>query len=110
MLEEDPAYRSMDEETARTISVLMGIRKFMEQEEKYKNGEGYNMCQAIMEMMEDSRKEGRKEGRRKEQAEGIRIFIQSNRDDGITDEAIAEKLQKYYFLSKDRARKALEKR
>ena len=88
------------------------------------------MCQAIREMLEDSRKEGwgegrkegkregrregkregRKEGRRKEQAEGIRIFIQSNRDDGITDEAIAENLQKYYFLSKDRARKALKKR
>ena len=130
LLEENPAYQSMDEETARTVSILMGIRKFMEQEEKYRNGEDYNMCQAIREMLEDSRKEGwgegrkegkregrregkregRKEGRRKEQAEGIRIFIQSNRDDGITDEAIAENLQKYYFLSKDRARKALKKR
>ena len=33
-------------------------------------------------------------------ANGLRLFIQSNRDDGATDEAIVSKLQKYYFLEK----------
>ena len=72
----------------------------------------YNMCQAIQEMIEDSRmegekvgwkegekagrKEGEKVGREEEQKEGIRIFIQSHRDDGTEEEAIADKLQKYY--------------
>ena len=36
----------------------MGVKRFMEHQEKYKEGEGYNMCQAIKEMMEDSRSEG----------------------------------------------------
>ena len=78
------------------------------------------MCQAIQEMIEDSRiegekvgwkegekvgwkegekagrKEGEKVGREEEQKEGIRIFIQSHRDDGTEEEAIADKLQKYY--------------
>lgn len=108
LLEKDPVYRQMDEETADTVGILMGVKGFMENRKKYKEGEGYNMCQAIKEMMEDSRiegriegektgwKEGEKAGREEEQKEGIRIFIQSHRDDGTEEEAIAEKLQKYY--------------
>ena len=52
----------MDEETARTIGVLMGIKNFGENEERFKTEEGYDMCQAIREMMEDSRQEGIAEG------------------------------------------------
>ena len=120
LLEKDPVYRQMDEETADTVGILMGVKGFMENRKKYKEGEGYNMCQAIREMMEDSRvegekigrmegekigriegekagwKEGEKAGREEEQKEGIRIFIQSHRDDGTEEEAIADKLQKYY--------------
>ncbi len=115
LLEEDAAYRKMDEETARTVGVLMGVKRFMEHQEKYKEGEGYNMCQAIKEMMEDSRMEGEKSGwekgeksgRKKEQAEGIRIFIQSNRDDGTEEDAIAGKLQKYYEMTETDAWKML---
>lgn len=59
ILEKNPEYREMDEETAQTISVLMGI-EFME--EKYKEGKGYNMCLAIQEMVEEGRLEGRLEG------------------------------------------------
>lgn len=63
-----------------------------------------DICLAIREMMEDSRvegekagwKEGEKAGREEEQKEGIRIFIQSHRDDGTDEKAIADKLQKYY--------------
>lgn len=104
LLEKDPVYRQMDEETAGTVGILMGVKGFMENWKKYKEGEGYNMCQAIREMMEDSRvegektgwKEGEKAGREEEQKEGIRIFIQSHRDDGTDEKAIADKLQKYY--------------
>ncbi len=59
LLSSDPAYQSMDKETAETLSVLMGINKFNENEETYKTeGGNYNMCQAIRELMEDSRLEG----------------------------------------------------
>ncbi|MCI9336307.1 MAG: hypothetical protein HFH93_02015 [Lachnospiraceae bacterium] len=59
LLSGDPAYQSMDKETAQTLGVLMGINKFNGNEETYKTeGGNYNMCQAIRELMEDSRLEG----------------------------------------------------
>ena len=65
LLASDPAYQSMDKETAQTLGVLMGINKFKENEETYKTEEGnYDMCQAIRELMEDSRLEGEKEGKK----------------------------------------------
>ena len=134
LLEQEPAYRKMDEETARTVSLLMGVKVFMEKKEKYKEGEGYNMCLAIREMMEDSRMEGWEEGekagwekgekagwekgekvgwekgekaRMAQKAEGIRILIRSSRDDGIKENMIAEKLQAYYAMTETDAWAAL---
>ncbi len=124
LLERETAYRNMDEETARTVSVLMGIKSFMKKTENYREGDGYNMCKAIQDMMEDSRMEGweagekagwkkgekaREDARIKEEAKGIRIFIQSNRDDGAADEIIADKLQKYYAMSAQNAWAALSR-
>ena len=114
MLEENPEYQRMDEETAHTISVLLDV-KFMDRKEKYREEEGYNMCQAIQEMVEEGRKEGRLEGRkegrlegrREEQAEGIRILIQMSRDDGVEENEIMCKLKKYYLLSEEDAREVL---
>ena len=70
LLEKNPAYRRMDEETARTIGVLMGIKNFGENEERFKTEEGYDMCQAIREMMEDSRQEGIAEGETRGEIKG----------------------------------------
>ena len=42
--------------------------------------------------------------------EGIRIFIRSHRDEGATEEAIADKLQTYYAMSEDCAQAALKDR
>ena len=41
---------------------------------------------------------------------GIRIFIRSHRDEGATEEAIADKLQTYYAMSEDCAQAALKDR
>lgn len=65
LLKEDPAYQEMDEETAQVIGVLMGVDKFMEKRDKYRKEDKYNMCQALEEMMEDSKQEGINEERRK---------------------------------------------
>lgn len=91
----------MDEETAHTISVLLDV-KFMDRKEKYREEEGYNMCQAIQEMVEEGRKEGR--------LEGIRILIQMSRDDGVEENEIMCKLKKYYLLSEKDAREVLERK
>ena len=100
MLEENPEYQKMDEETARTVSVLMGIKDFTEKQEQYKEEEGYNMCQAIQEMIE----EGRMEGQIKEQERGIHILTQLlSRDYGVEKKEIVDKLKKYYALSEEDA-------
>ena len=79
LLESNPSYRRMDEETARTISVLMGIKNFGENEERFKTEEGYDMCQAIREMMEDSRQEGETLGEIKGSASQIIEIIDNIR-------------------------------
>lgn len=112
LIDENPVYQRLDEDTAKTASILMGVKIFMKHKEKYKNEEGYNVCQAIREMMEDSRTEGWEAGR--EQGEkagweaGIRIFIQASRDDKTEDTAIADKLQKYYNLPQEEALRFLQ--
>ena len=70
------------------------------------------MCQAIREMMDESRMEGRIEGRMegqsKEQENGILILMQLlSKDYGIKEKEIADKLQKYYSLSEEDAWDAL---
>ena len=62
-MEEEPAYRRMDEETAQVVSTLMGVGDFMDKRDKYRKEGMYNMCQALQEMMEDSRLDGRAEGK-----------------------------------------------
>ena len=79
LLERNPVYRRMDEETARTIGVLMGIKNFGENEERFKTEEGYDMCQAIREMMEDSRQEGETLGEIKGSASQIIEIIDNIR-------------------------------
>ena len=62
------------------------------------------MCQAIQEMMEESRMEGKMEGQIKEQENGILILMQLlSQDYGVEKKEIADKLQKYYALSAEDA-------
>lgn len=63
LLDQHPEYRRLDEETAGTLGQLMGVENFMKNQEQYKEEDKYNMCQALRELMEDSRNEGRTEGR-----------------------------------------------
>ena len=111
MLNTNPVYREMDEETSITISILMEI-DFIDKKEKFREGEGYNMCQAIQEMVDEGRmeglREGRKLGQREEHAAGIRVLIQMSRDDRVEENEIICKLKKYYLLSEEEAREALE--
>lgn len=55
-------YKSLDEETARTVGAVLGVNRFMENKERFKEGKGYNMCQAIQEMLQDSMNEGINQG------------------------------------------------
>ncbi len=61
-LEEHEEYQHIDEETARGIGTVMGVNAFMENDERFKEGKGYNMCQAIREMWMDGWNDGLSEG------------------------------------------------
>ena len=72
------AYRFLDEETARAASVLIGMKNFEGRKEKYQEREGYNMCTAWRELLEDSRKEGKEEGREEgREEEGQRCYLRA---------------------------------
>ena len=66
-LEENAVYHSLDEETARAASVLVGMKNFEKDKDKYlQEGEGYDMCTALRELVEDGRLEGLERGKREE--------------------------------------------
>ena len=57
------------------------------------------LCTAFRELMEDSKAEGREEGR----TQGIAAIIQDNHELGLSTDKIADKLQKYFSLSRQDA-------
>lgn len=105
LMQAEPRYQNVDSETAEAISVLMGVETFMEKKEKYENGEGYNMCQALREMMEDSRMEGIQEGRE----QGIRVLVETCKEVGLTREEILVKVKDKYELEQNVAEQYLLK-
>lgn len=62
VLDSNPIYQSLDYDTAVIASVLLGVSNFEVKKEKYQKEGKYNMCTAIRELMEDSRKEGIDQG------------------------------------------------
>lgn len=68
MVNSEPIYQRLDEETAQVAGVLLGVEE--EIMEKNKGDRTYNMCQALRELVEDGRLEGRLEGRKEGRKEG----------------------------------------
>lgn len=86
LMEKYSEYERLDEETAEVLGELMGVKNFMENRERYREEDKYNMCQALKELMDDSRKEGKAEGK----AEGERqlaVLMQSLFADGRIEDA-----------------------
>ena len=70
-LEENAVYHSLDGETARAASVLIGMKNFEKNKKKYREGEGYDMCTALRELVEDGRLEGLEQGLEQGRSEGL---------------------------------------
>lgn len=98
LLEVCPEYGRLDEETAETLGQLMGMDNFMDHRDRYKEEGKYNMCQALRELMEDSRNEGmeaglilgKKEGKAEGKAEGekqLAVLMQRLFTEGRVEEA-----------------------
>lgn len=100
-------FQSMTLETAQAIAVLGNagalnryLKEFDSEEKNCGDGkEGIDMCQALQEMMEDSRKEGIEQG----MEIGIRMLIEDNLEEGISEERILEKLQRRFHMTEEKA-------
>lgn len=62
-VERNAAYRHLDEETAKAVSVLIGMKGFEAKKERFQEGEGYDMCTAWRELMEDATADGIEQGK-----------------------------------------------
>lgn len=104
LLTENEQFKSIDEETARAASVLMGNKVLIENAKNEEEGT-YNMCKALQKIMKDSKSEGYNEGF---DISGT-LFLKLNKDNRMEDWMIAirdkeyrEKLLDEYGLIKHR--------
>ena len=80
-----PEYHTLDDETIEAISCMTNIPNLIEKKDDYKTEGGYDMCQAIKELIEDSKAEGRTEGL----ALNAKIFKFIQANNNIDSESIA---------------------
>ena len=98
LLTENEQFKSIDEETARAASVLMGNEVLIENAKNEEEGT-YNMCKALQKIMEDSENVGYSKGRNVGHSEGFDIsgtlFLKLNKDNRMEDWMIAIRDKEY---------------
>lgn len=87
LVERDAFYREMDEESYDVICNYSQASEFIHKEEIVTEGGKYNMCKAIMDLMEDSRIDGIEIGRIESLQESILDFLNDigNIDSGLEE-------------------------
>ena len=93
----DKLYSHLNEDTWDAIAVMTDNAALLQNKEAFRNTygnqEGFNMCQALQELMQDERNEGRIEGRNEGKIEDQKIVIRNMINRGYKTEdicAIAE--------------------
>ncbi len=88
----DPAYRSLDEDTLKVMSVILNAPKLWSEREKYINRkedrEGYDMCQAMRELLADATAAGKEQGISQGAADKTRTVVSNMLARGMSDEDI----------------------
>ena len=74
-----------------------------------KKGELGIMCEALYDLFADELEEHEAKGKAEGVEIGIRIFIEDNMEEKVTESRIIEKLQKKFLLSQEKAEKYVEK-
>lgn len=105
LIQNDPAYRSMDEE-AYDMAVAYTNAKELIEAKRYHGKDGrVNMCEALTKMLADERQEGLEQGIER----GIKIFILDKLEEGMPEERVAEKLMRGFSLTEEKAREYIGK-
>ena len=93
LLQEDSSYEKLDEETAKAILGILGVKSSINKF-KYKDEEGnevYDMCKAFDDYREEGKREGMREGKREGMQEmAIEMIRNLMKNQKITFEVAAE--------------------
>lgn len=113
LIQNDPAYRSMDEEAYDMAVAYTNAKELIEAKQYHGKDGKVDMCEALTKMLEDERQEGREEGRAEGREEGLEqgivAFVLDNLEEGIPEERITKKLTKRFFLTEEKAKEVIER-
>lgn len=105
ILQENPAYSEMDEETAQVMKVFTGVNH-MKAEKKVINEEvRYDMCKGLRDWAEEERENGMQKGIQK----GIEALIETCCELGLSKEDVLSRIILKFDLEKNRAEEYLIK-
>lgn len=94
--ENSEAFENLSEDAYDMISVMSHSSELLEYKQEYENNKGgSNMCQAILEMIEDGRQEGIQEG--------IRALVESCQEFGIEKNLAQLKVKEKFKLTEEQA-------
>lgn len=117
LIQSNPFYREISQETAEAASVLMHVEGMWEKRERYlyRSGEEvkYDMCQALQELFEDGRLQGIEQGieRGIEQGieQGIKVCVALCREFGMDKEGAARQISRKFALDMEKAQEYTDK-
>ena len=105
LIEKDSAYQQMEEDAYDMIAAFTNEEMYISIKDRCKKEGKVDMCQALRELMEDSKLVGMEEGIEK----GIEAFVRDKVEDGVEESRIVGKLVFFFDLSMDKAREYVEK-
>ena len=113
LIEKDSAYQQMEEEAYDMIAAFTNEEMYISIKDRCKKEGKVDMCQALRELMEDSKlvgmEEGIEKGMEKGIEKGIEVFVRDKVEDGVEESRIVGKLVFFFDLSMDKAREYVEK-
>ena len=109
LIEKDSAYQQMEEEAYDMIAAFTNEEMYISIKDRCKKEGKIDMCQALRELMEDSKLVGMEEGIEKGMEKGIEAFVRDKVEDGVEESRIVGKLVFFFDLSTDKAREYVEK-
>lgn len=105
LIQNDPAYRCMDEEAYDMAVAYTNAKELIEAKQYHGKDGKVNMCEALTKMLADERQEGLEQGIE----QGIRIFILDKLEEGMPEERVAEKLMRGFSLTEEKTREYIRK-
>lgn len=117
LIQSNPLYREISQETAEAVSVLMHVEGMWEKRKRYlyRSGEEvkYDMCQALQELFEDGRLQGIEQGieRGIEQGieQGIKVCVALCREFGMDKEGAVRQISRKFALDMEKAQEYTDK-